>query len=125
MIQAPPLCHGSGGITAHYQFGARNPRSSYVIGVVCILLALFGRAAVSVLKLIPAAVLGVLLAYVGIQHAAYLRDIFRRPPLLVIAVCVGVVSLLTTNLTWGFLTGFLLQGIVLMIQPPAKQKSLV
>jgi SulP family sulfate permease len=125
MIQAPPLCHGSGGVTAHYQFGARNPRSSYVIGVVCLLLALFGRAAVGVLNLIPAAVLGVLLVYVGIQHAAYLRDILRRPLLLVIAMCVGGVSLLTTNLMWGFLTGFLLQGILLVIHPVAKQKSLV
>jgi len=116
MIQAPPLCHGSGGVTAHYRFGARNPRSSYVIGVVCILLALFGRAAVDVLKLIPTAVLGVLLVYVGVQHAAYLRDILRRSPLLFIAVCVGVVSLLTTNLMWGFLTGFLLQGILSMIR---------
>jgi SulP family sulfate permease len=124
MIQAPPLCHGSGGVTAHYQFGARNPRSSYVIGAVCILLAMFGRAAVGLLKLIPAAVLGVLLVYVGIQHAAYLRDILRRPPLLVIAACVGVVSLLTTNLMWGFLTGFLLQGILLIFHPPARQKSL-
>ena len=117
MIQAPPLCHGSGGVTAHYQFGARSPRSSYVIGMVCVLLALFGRAAVGVLKLIPAAILGVLLVYVGIRHASYLRDILRRPPFLVIAACVGVVSLLTTNLMWGFLAGFLLQGILLMIQP--------
>jgi SulP family sulfate permease len=123
MIQAAPLCHGSGGVTAHYQFGARNPRSSYVIGAVCILLALFGRAAVGLLQLIPAAVLGVLLLYVGIQHAAYLRDLLRHPPLLAIAGCVGAVSLLTTNLMWGFLTGFLLQGILLMFHPPATQKS--
>jgi len=32
MIQAPPFCHGSGGVTAHYRFGARNPKSSYMIG---------------------------------------------------------------------------------------------
>jgi len=123
MIQAPPLCHGSGGVTAHYQFGARSPKSSYLIGVVCLLLALFGRAALGFLNLIPAAVLGVLLAYVGIQHAAYLRDIVSRPPLLVIAACVGVVSLLTTNLMWGFLTGFVLQGFLLFFYPPAKQGS--
>jgi SulP family sulfate permease len=123
MIQAAPLCHGSGGVTAHYQFGARNPRSSYVIGAVCILLALFGRAAVDLLNLIPAPVLGVLLAYVGIQHAAYLRDILRRPPLLMIAACVGVVSLLTTNLMWGFLTGFLLQGILLPIQKTKEKRK--
>jgi SulP family sulfate permease len=122
IIQAPPFCHGSGGVTAHYKFGARNAKSSYVIGVVCILLALFGRAAVDVLRFIPAAILGVLLVYVGVQHAAYLRDIVNRAPLLCIAVCVGVVSLLTTNLMWGFLTGFLLQGLVLKF---AKQKILV
>jgi SulP family sulfate permease len=111
-IMGSPLCHGSGGITAHYRFGARTPKSSYVIGGVCILLALFGRAAVGLLQLIPLAVLGVFLVYVGIQHAAYLRDIFKRRAELLIAVSVGLVSLLTTNLTWGFLVGFVLQGIL-------------
>jgi hypothetical protein len=38
----------------------------------------------------------------------------KRAPLLLIAVCVGAVSLLTTNLMWGFLTGFVLQGILLI-----------
>jgi len=123
MIQAPPLCHGSGGVTAHYRFGARNPRSSYIIGAVCILLALFGRAAVDLLKLIPAPVLGVLLAYVGIQHAAYLRDILRRPLLLIIAACVGLVSLLTINLMWGFLVGFFLQGILWTIQKTRENRK--
>ena len=114
MIQGAPMCHGSGGITAHYKFGARTPKSSYLIGGLCILLALFGRAAIGVLHLIPIAILGVFLIYVGIQHAAYLRDIVKRAPLLLIAVCVGAVSLLTTNLMWGFLTGFAVQGILLI-----------
>jgi hypothetical protein len=34
-----------------------------------------------------------------------------RPAPLMIAVCVGLVSPLTTNLMWGFLTGFILQGV--------------
>ena len=66
-------------------------------------------------------IMRVLLVYVGIQHSSYLRDILKRLPLLGIAIGGGVVSLLTTNLMWGFLTGFLLQGIVLMWRPPAKQ----
>jgi SulP family sulfate permease len=115
MIQGAPLCHGSGGITAHYKFGARTAKSSYLIGGLCVLLALFGRAGVSVLHLIPKAVLGIFLIYVGIHHAGYLRDILKRVPLLLIATCVGVVSLLTTNLMWGFLTGFALQGILLFL----------
>jgi SulP family sulfate permease len=110
-IQGSPLCHGSGGITAHYRFGARTPKSSYVIGAVCILLALFGGAAVGLLHLIPLAVLGVFLVYVGIQHAAYVRDLISRWPQLLIAVCVGLVSFLT-NLMWGTLLGFALEGLL-------------
>ncbi|MGD0223729.1 MAG: putative sulfate/molybdate transporter [Terriglobia bacterium] len=110
-IQGAPLCHGSGGITAHYRFGARTPKSSYVIGGVCILLALFGAAAVGLLHLIPLAVLGVFLVYVGIQHAAYVRDLIQRWPQLIIALSVGVVSFLT-NLMWGALLGFALEGIL-------------
>jgi SulP family sulfate permease len=111
-IQGSPLCHGSGGITAHYKFGARTQRSNYVIGAVCLLLAAIGTAAVAVLRLIPVAVLGVFLIYVGVQHALYLRDLVRRVPLLGIAVCVGVVALLTTNLMWGFLVGLALQIVM-------------
>jgi len=110
-IQGSPLCHGSGGITAHYRFGARTPKSSYVIGGVCILLALFGGAAVGLLRLIPLAVLGVFLVYVGVQHAAYLRDLIQRWPQLIIAVCVGVLSFFT-SLMWGTLLGLGLEGIL-------------
>jgi len=110
-IQGSPLCHGSGGNTAHYRFGARTPKSSYVIGGVCVLLALLGGAAVGLLNLIPLAVLGVFLVYVGIQHAAYVRDLSPHWPQLLIAACVGLVSFLT-NLMWGTLVGFALEGVL-------------
>jgi SulP family sulfate permease len=110
-IQGAPLCHGSGGITAHYRFGARTPKSSYVIGGVCLLLAVFGGTAVGLLRLIPLAVLGVFLVYVGIQHAAYVGDLIPRWPPLLIAASVGLVSFLT-NLMWGSLLGFALEGIL-------------
>jgi len=115
-IMGSPLCHGSGGITSHYKFGARSAKSSYVIGGLCLLLALFGRAAVGLVALIPQAVLGVFLIYVGIQHAAYLRDIVKRAPLVFVAVAVGVVSVLTTNLMWGFLVGFALEGVLFLFE---------
>ena len=115
-IQGSPMCHGSGGITAHYKFGARTQRSNYVIGAVCLALAAIGTAAVAVLRLIPIAVLGVFLVYVGVQHALYLRDLARRVPLLLIAVAVGVISLITTNLMWGFLVGLALQVILSVLK---------
>lgn len=116
MILAAPTCHGSGGITAHYKFGARTQKSAYVIGGVCLLLALFGQSAIGLLHLIPTAVLGVFLVYVGVQHAAFIRDIVNRKEFLVIAICVGIVSLVMTNLTYGFLAGFLLYGILKLFQ---------
>ena len=114
MLTSAPTCHGSGGITAHYKFGARTQKSCYVIGSACLFLALFGRAAVGLLNLIPTAVLGVFLIYVGIQHGALIRDIVARRRSLFIAVCVGLVSLARTNLTYGFAAGFLLEGLFLL-----------
>ncbi len=111
MLFAAPTCHGSGGVTAHYKFGARTPKSSYVIGAVCLFLALFGRAAVGILHLIPTVVLGVFLVYVGIQHGALVRDILSQRVSLFIAALVGLVSLAGTNLTYGFLFGFVLEGL--------------
>jgi SulP family sulfate permease len=116
MLQAAPMCHGSGGVTAHYKFGARTPKSTYIIGGLCLLLALFGRAAVGVLHLIPIAVLGVFLVFVGIQHSLYLRDIAKRIPHLLIAVVIGLIAVITTNLMWGFMIGFVLQGILLIYE---------
>jgi sulfate permease, SulP family len=106
-----PTCHGSGGITAHYKFGARTPKSSYVIGGVCLLLAFFGRAAVGLLHFIPTAVLAVFLGYVGVQHGALVRDIVSKKKQLLVAAAVGVVSFVATNLTLGFLVGFLVEGL--------------
>jgi SulP family sulfate permease len=116
MVLSAPTCHGSGGITAHYKFGARTQKSNYVIGGVCLLLALFGQSAVGLLHLIPTAVLGVFLVYVGIQHAAFVRDIVNRKAFLVIAISVGVVSLVMTNLTYGFLAGFVLHGLLMLFE---------
>jgi SulP family sulfate permease len=113
MFLAAPMCHGSGGVTAHYRFGARTAKSCYVIGSVCLLLALFGRSAIGLLRLIPTAVLGVFLIYVGIQHGMFVRDVVKNRVSLFIAASIGVVALATTNLTWGFLVGFVLQGLLL------------
>ena len=72
--------------------------------------ALLGGAAVGVLKVIPTPVLGVFLVYVGIQHAAFVRDILRQKASVAIAIVTGLVALATTNLTFGFLAGFILQA---------------
>jgi sulfate permease, SulP family len=115
-LLSAPTCHGSGGVTAHYKFGARTQKSGYVIGAVCLLLALFGQSAITLLHLIPTAVLGVFLIYVGVQHAMFIRDLMARKAFLLIAVTVGIISLATTNLTYGFLAGFLLHGLMMLYE---------
>jgi len=69
-------------------------------------------------------ILGVFLIYVGIQHAAFLRDIMRNRSYLFIAIAVGVVALMTTNLTWGFLVGFALQGLLLIVTRSRQRRPL-
>lgn len=64
-----PMCHGCGGLTAHYRLGARTPLATTILGGTLIVVALlFGGAALEARSIIPYAVFGVLLAYVGVEH---------------------------------------------------------
>jgi SulP family sulfate permease len=88
-----PVCHGSGGLTAHYSFGARTGGSGVIIGTTFILMALlFGQKAVTFLSAIPHAFLGAMLFYVGIRHAVLIADLRDRVDIL-IAVMIGIVAL--------------------------------
>ncbi|HET9199731.1 MAG TPA: putative sulfate/molybdate transporter [Dehalococcoidia bacterium] len=64
-----PICHGCGGLTAHYRLGARTPLATTITGVTLVVIALaFGAAALEVRAVVPYAVYGVLLLYVGAEH---------------------------------------------------------
>jgi MFS superfamily sulfate permease-like transporter len=100
-----PLCHGAGGVTAHYKLGARTAAATASVGALYLTLALvFGASLPAVLQLLlPGALAGMLL-YVAIQHgllAATLDGALDR----VIAAGVGVVTLLSGNLAIGFGAG--------------------
>lgn len=106
-LGAMPMCHGSGGVTAHYQLGARTGGSNLMIGGLILMLALvLGGAALPVLSLIPLAVLGVLLMIVGIYHAFLVSDL-RTVGQLAVAATVALVTLIWGNLALGFGTGTL------------------
>jgi SulP family sulfate permease len=100
-----PLCHGAGGVTAHYKLGARTAAATASVGVLYLVLALgFGASLPAVLTLLlPGALAGMLL-YVAVQHAllaASLDHIGDRT----LAAGVGVVTLLSGNLGIGFAAG--------------------
>lgn len=105
LMGGAPMCHGSGGLTAHCKFGATSNRSGYIIGFTLIALALLlGHSALSVVSAFPLSILGVLLAYVGIQHSLFIRDIVSNKRAMVIALTVAIAGFMM-NLTVGFLIG--------------------
>ncbi|UCE78995.1 MAG: putative sulfate/molybdate transporter [Nitrospiraceae bacterium] len=102
-----PMCHGSGGLTAHCKFGATSPRSGYIIGFSLIVLAvLFGSSAMAIISVFPKGILGVLLCYVGLQHSLFVRDILQDRAALSVALTTAIAGFVTGNLTIGFLAGF-------------------
>lgn len=102
---AMPVCHGSGGLTAHYSFGARAGGASIIIGAVCLALAVtFGTSAAKILKLIPFPVLGAMLFYVGLKHSLLIKDLDEKKDFM-LAAGIGILGLLTGNLSIGFGAG--------------------
>ena len=108
LLGAAPLCHGSGGLTAHYRFGARTGGAPLMLGALFIGLAVAVDGNIlPILSLIPYAVLGVLTIFVGVRHSLLVTDMRNLPDVLVVAV-IATVALITTNLAIGFASGLLL-----------------
>jgi len=102
-----PLCHGAGGLAAHYSFGARTGGSNLFIGTVFLALACFlGSQALSFINLIPLSLLGVLLIFAGIQLSMSILDMFARKDMFLVVIMLAIT--LTSNLAWAFGIGVLL-----------------
>ena len=103
-IGGMPMCHGAGGLAAHYRFGARTGGSNLMIGVLFIALAVFlGGGSLAVIYLLPLSVLGILLVFAGSQLVLTIMDLKNRKDLFVVILMLGIT--LATNLAAGFLAG--------------------
>lgn len=104
LVGGMPLCHGAGGLAAHYRFGARTAGSNLMIGVIFVALAFFlGEHALTMVNLLPMAVLGVLLVFAGCQLALSITDVGERKDLFVVLLMLGIT--LASNLAVGFIAG--------------------
>ncbi|MBE0625825.1 MAG: sulfate transporter [Burkholderiales bacterium] len=75
MIGGIPMCHGAGGMAGHVQFGARTGGSSIILGSVLLCAGLFlSTSIVTVFRMFPPSVLGVILFMAGLQLALGSRD---------------------------------------------------
>jgi len=99
-----PLCHGAGGLAAHYRFGARTAGSNLTIGGIFLALAIFlGLHSLPIIYLIPMSILGVLLVFAGSQLALTVNDLTERKDLFVALLMLGIT--LALNLAVGFAVG--------------------
>ncbi len=106
LIGGIPLCHGAGGLTAHYTFGARTGGASIIMGGIFVLLAIgLGQSIPAVFNLLPLAVLGTLLVYIGITHMLLVKDIIHNPWEICLAASMGVITLITGNIAVAFALG--------------------
>jgi MFS superfamily sulfate permease-like transporter len=75
-ISGMPVCHGAGGLTAHFKFGARTGGAPLVMGAALVTLAIVvGSGLAALLGAFPVAILAGLLATAGLLHIALLRDL--------------------------------------------------
>lgn len=112
LLGGMPMCHGAGGLAAHYRFGARTGGSNILIGLVFLVIALgFGKMGVFLLSSIPSSILGVLLLFAGLELALLIRDVTGKRDFFVTFLIAGI-GLATTNMGVAFLVGILVQGLI-------------
>jgi MFS superfamily sulfate permease-like transporter len=100
-----PMCHGAGGLAGQYRFGARTNGSILFLGGVKLVLAvLLGASLVALCGAFPASILGVMLAFSGMELALICRDQTTRTDafamFLTAAACLAL-----NNIALGFLLG--------------------
>ncbi len=124
LVGGIPLCHGAGGLAAHYHFGARTGGSNIIIGSIFLLLGLLlGPHALAIIHLLPFSILGVLLIFAGGQLGLTILDMFNRKHMFLILIMLCIT--LTTNLAWGFIVGVVMAYVLKSDRISKKKKKTI
>jgi SulP family sulfate permease len=103
-VSGMPVCHGAGGMTAHYKFGARTGAAPLLMGIALLFLAVaVGAGLAGVLPAFPLPVLAGLLATAGVLHITLLRDLHGARDW-ALALLVGGIGF-ELNLLWALAAG--------------------
>jgi MFS superfamily sulfate permease-like transporter len=111
-----PMCHGAGGLAAHYRFGARTGGADLMIGLLFVALSFFSTS--SMLSLVSVGVLGALLAFAG---AELLMNAINTDMALV-TVATGAITLLVDP-TIGLLAGIAVYIAIKLLKPGAQGRG--
>ncbi len=108
LVGGIPMCHGAGGLAAHYRFGARTAAAPALIGVLLLSFGLFyGNTLATILNQFPLPILGVILLFAALELASTIRDMKKGREFLVV---VGI-AIICAFVPYGFVFGWIL-GIV-------------
>jgi SulP family sulfate permease len=100
-----PVCHGSGGLTAHYRLGARSGGAPLMLGVGFLTLGLLNPGSLfTLLSSIPFPILAVLLGFVGVNHARLAGDLNDTRGWAT-AIILAASAAIARNLAIGFAVG--------------------
>ncbi|MCD1294280.1 sulfate transporter [Methanocella sp. CWC-04] len=108
-----PMCHGAGGMAAHYKFGARTGGANIMIGTVFILLSFISTS--EMLAVIPIGILGTLLFFAG---AELLKNALKTD-ILIITVMMGVIVMIV-DATAGLAAGIVAYVLYYLFFKPKK-----
>jgi SulP family sulfate permease len=109
---AVPMCHGTGGLAAHYRFGARTGGAPIMIGVIFIVLALgLGELGFGLLSIIPKSVLGILLIFAGLELCPLVRNLKTNEEYFVALLITGI-AIAVPNMAWAFGAGIIADLII-------------
>jgi len=104
-LGALPMCHGAGGLAAHYRFGARSGTAPLLLGLLLLALALLpGGQGLALLAAIPTAALGALLLLAAGELALSRRLFDCRLSCWPVILVTAAVTLWADPF-WGLLAG--------------------
>jgi len=106
IVSAPfggfPMCHGAGGMAAHYRFGGRTGGTNIIAAVVLLFFALFFTDPATI-ALIPSGIFASLLIFVALELGKH--GLKSQVPVLSVIIAAAA---LIFDMTAGFVLGFLL-----------------
>ncbi len=110
-----PNCHGSGGLSGQYKFGARNGLSVIMLGFIKCFVGLFlGSILTGLITVFPKSILGLMLTVSGGELASRgTNKIIDKDDIIIHSIVVGI--MISINLYTGFLAGLIVHIIKMMV----------
>lgn len=105
LIAGVPFCHGAGGVTAHYQGGARTYRANLIVGGTLLVLALLQSFGSGGLIQFSPLLMGVLLLTTGLFHLRLAQPTWQTADGKIALIIMGSIAAITQNMLLVLMVG--------------------